>query len=92
MGCISIYFISEEKHQSWIKAFAQIGIQFSIVNLYEQGNLIGKGHFAKVILGTHRITKKEFAIKSISKEKLMMSELALVTFLYRNVLLMKLIS
>ncbi len=44
------------------------------LDFYKLGKLIGKGAFGKVILGTHKLTGLNTAIKTIDKEAIRKSE------------------
>jgi MAP/microtubule affinity-regulating kinase len=56
---------------------------------YELGRTIGEGAFAKVRLGTHRLTNQKVAVKIIDKEKL--PDAYAVKHMHREALIMKLL-
>lgn len=77
-GSLDFFFLSEDKYDSWYKALCKVGIQNDISNFYEQCQLIGKGSFAKVMIGKNKLTKKDFAIKAIIKERVLKNFISLV--------------
>ena len=54
--------------KKWLDLIKYFGVLSNLRNLYDVGNIIGKGNFAKVYEVVNSTTKRKFALKTISKE------------------------
>lgn len=55
-----------------------ITVQNNVSKNYSQGKLLGKGNYARVSIGFHKKTYKQYAIKAITKDKSMENSRTLV--------------
>jgi len=75
-----ILLFSQPCNQIYME-FIKIGIQTNIAEKYILGKRIGKGNFAKVNVGFDKKNYQQYAIKSISKAKILENSKALVILL-----------
>ena len=72
------YFMSKEERTDWVKALREAAGYRSVLDHYEiSKKVLGKGKFGIVKLAVHKKTKKEVAIKMVSKTEMSPEDLEL---------------
>ena len=70
-GLLLLHFTSKKIFDEAYNHLAPLWIQHKITKNYTSGRLLGKGHFAKVTIGFHKVTLQQYAIKAVSKDKIL---------------------
>lgn len=84
------YCRSRESRKSWVKALKQVCVLNNIEKHFEFHELIGEGNFAHVYLANRIKDGKEFAIKSIRKERLSRS-IKMMRYLIKEIEILKIL-
>jgi len=71
-----IYFDNETQREEWLKAIKEASGSSDVEEFYNSLKELGKGHFGKVYLGEHKVTKEKVAIKSVKRKLMSPNELA----------------
>eukprot|EP00117_Sycon_ciliatum_P016708 scpid55676/ scgid16018/ Probable myosin light chain kinase DDB_G0271550 len=72
------YFTDDDERKEWIKVLRDVAGYRSILDFYDVSkDVLGKGKFGIVKLGTHKNTGKEVAIKIVSKTEMSPEDLEL---------------
>ena len=73
-----VYFVlSQEEKEIWVKSLKAAVGHCALTDFYELGDVIGQGKYGVVRLGVHKISKREVAIKIVSKADLSLSDMLL---------------
>jgi hypothetical protein len=72
-----LYFDSAESRKEWVERLKRALRVRSVEDLYEvdERHILGKGSFGTVILGRHKVTGEQVAVKMQSKVKMDQEEL-----------------
>ena len=77
--CVKNYYLkNHSQYKIWINKLKRAINHFSITDSFEIKEKIGKGKFAIVKLGIHKITKRKVAIKEVKKTGLTIDQLNLI--------------
>ena len=77
--CVKNYYLKDHsQYKIWINKLKSAINHFSITDSFEIKEKIGKGKFAIVKLGIHKITKRKVAIKEVKKTGLTIDQLNLI--------------
>eukprot|EP00826_Nyctotherus_ovalis_P004770 TRINITY_DN11053_c0_g1_i3.p1 TRINITY_DN11053_c0_g1~~TRINITY_DN11053_c0_g1_i3.p1 ORF type:complete len:187 (-),score=44.12 TRINITY_DN11053_c0_g1_i3:243-803(-) len=70
---MNFFCLTEFARNNWMERLKRVCVLTNIHQFYGIGKIIGCGSFAKVHIGNRKIDDREFAIKSITKKRIMES-------------------
>lgn len=67
---LEFYTDDKKAFQDWKSALRRVCILTNFHEMYSVFKIIGKGGFSRVYLAENKVTKEQFAVKALSKERI----------------------